>query len=432
MDNSPADPESLSRRAAIKRALRSGVYAAPSILSFSLPAAVVAATSPLPTTVAIAVATATSPLMSTADLSLTISADTRTPLRGGAITLTITLVNNGPNAATNVVVGAQFDRLASFDNAIPSQGAYDSATGQWIVGTLPDGARATLTIRLTLVIFFIEPITFAANVAHSDQLDPNPSNDSASVTITPVQPPTADLAITATVSDQTPQFGEALVFTTTLTNNGPSTATNVKAFAPIPFGLTNGSVTPSQGMYDTNTGSWTVSALANGAHATLITRGIVRAFPMPIYYLAGVDSSDQEDPDPGNNLATISVVPQGLDLSIRKTVDTPNTNRGATVTFTVTLQNRGTIAGTGVMVTDTVPTQLTFVSAAPSQGVYNSATGLWMVGTVVANGTNPTLTIKLTAPNTGPLFVLNRADITHSDQVNAGSTTSDFATVSVR
>ena len=41
-------------------------------------------------------------------------------------------------------------------------------------------------------------------------------------------PQQADLALTKTVSNPTPNVGDTITFTVTLTNNGPDTATNVQ------------------------------------------------------------------------------------------------------------------------------------------------------------------------------------------------------------
>ena len=58
-----------------------------------------------------------------------------------------------------------------------------------------------------------------------------------------------------------------------------------------------------------------------------------------------------------------------------KTVSNPTPNVGDPITFTVTLTNQGPDAATGVQVTDLLPAGLSFVSANPSQGSYNSGTG---------------------------------------------------------
>ena len=60
----------------------------------------------------------------------------------------------------------------------------------------------------------------------------------------------------------------------------------------------------------------------------------------------------------------------------------PAPNVGDTITFTVTLTNKGPDAATNVEVSDQLPAGLSFVSAIPSQGVYGPGSGIWTVGTV--------------------------------------------------
>ena len=68
------------------------------------------------------------------------------------------------------------------------------------------------------------PQTNTATISGADQFDPDTGNNTASATETPQQ---ADLALTKTVSNPTPNVGDTITFTVTLTNNGPTTATGV-------------------------------------------------------------------------------------------------------------------------------------------------------------------------------------------------------------
>lgn len=108
-----------------------------------------------------------------------------------------------------------------------------------------------------------------------------------------------------------------------------------------------------------------------------------------------------------------------VDLSLRKTVDTPAATLGQNVTFTLTLSNAGPATATGVQVTERLPAGLTFVSATPSQGTYDNTTGIWAVGSVPVNGT---ATLQLTArlDTTDP--ITNTAQVTGADQVDRDST----------
>src|SRR5262249_3086128 len=90
-----------------------------------------------------------------------------------------------------------------------------------------------------------------------------------------------------------------------------------------------------------------------------------------------------------------------------------NPKIGDTINFTVTLTNLGVDVANNVVVSDKLPTGLTFQSASASQGNYDSGTGFWNVGDV-ALGVPQTLV--LTAVVAVPTPLTNTATITHSDQ----------------
>ncbi|WP_410221085.1 gliding motility-associated C-terminal domain-containing protein [Pedobacter sp.] len=68
------------------------------------------------------------------------------------------------------------------------------------------------------------------------------------------------------------------------------------------------------------------------------------------------------------------------DLSIIKTVSNTTPLVGETVTFTVTAKNNGPSNATNVKVTELLKPGYDFVSATPSVGTYNAATGIWDIG----------------------------------------------------
>ncbi|MBD2021176.1 DUF11 domain-containing protein [Leptolyngbya sp. FACHB-36] len=121
-------------------------------------------------------------------------------------------------------------------------------------------------------------------------------------------------------------------------------------------------------------------------------------------------------------LTPFNIVDAGnADLRLTKTVDNPGANEGDTVTYTIALTNDGPATATNVTVSDVLPAGLVFVSATPSVGTFDSATGVWTVPSI-ANGASVTLQIAATL-NAGagaspgsfnPL--LNTAEITAADQ----------------
>lgn len=90
-----------------------------------------------------------------------------------------------------------------------------------------------------------------------------------------------------------------------------------------------------------------------------------------------------------------------VDLVVTKTVtdDTPEIN--SSVTFRVTVTNTGPAAATGVTILDQFPTAgMTITATTPSQGTYDTTTGVWTVG-ALANGAAATLDITATVTTLG-------------------------------
>ncbi len=92
---------------------------------------------------------------------------------------------------------------------------------------------------------------------------------SATVTFSQVAAGTADLAITAAVSNPNPTIGSTVVYTITVINRGPDTATGVQVTDALPSRLSLVSAEASQGTFSVATGVWSIGELEVGASATL-------------------------------------------------------------------------------------------------------------------------------------------------------------------
>lgn len=364
-----------------------------------------------------------------ADLSLGKTVSNATPNVGDNVTFTITASNAGPDAATNVTVADTLPAGTTYVSDTPSLGTFSIGTGIWTVGTIANGGSATL--QLVASVDTIGSKTNTSQITAADQADPDstPNNsapaedDQASVSLTPQ---VVDLSLTKTVSNATPNVGDNVTFTLTLANAGPNSATNVTVTDQLPAGLTFASNTPSQGTYSSATGIWTVGTIANGGNATLQIVATVGSIGIKTN-TAQVRAADQFDTDstPNNSIASeddqasISLTPQVTDLSLTKTVSNATPNVGANVTFTLTLANAGPNSATNVTVTDQLPSGLTFVSSAPSQGTYSNSTGVWTVGTI-ANSGSATLQIVATVASIGAKT--NSAQVTAVAQADPDST----------
>ncbi len=120
-----------------------------------------------------------------------------------------------------------------------------------------------------------------------------------------------------------------------------------------------------------------------------------------------------------------------VDVSVTKSVDNANPRVDDTVTYTVKVENEQGNAVNNIEVTDQLPAGLTFVSATPSGGMYDSATGIWDVGELLGRQ-SATLTLKATVDNgqEGNL-ITNTATITNHSGTD-GNTTNNSTSVNLQ
>jgi uncharacterized repeat protein (TIGR01451 family) len=123
----------------------------------------------------------------------------------------------------------------------------------------------------------------------------------------------ADLALTKSVDNPTPDASDTIVYTIDLSNNGPDAATGVEVTDLLPSGVTFVSATPSVGSYDDGSGLWSVGTIASGADATLTITVAVDAGTQgqAIVNTASISGSDLPDLTAVNNSASVQIVVQG-------------------------------------------------------------------------------------------------------------------------
>ncbi|MGB7740521.1 MAG: hypothetical protein WBM03_15540 [Steroidobacteraceae bacterium] len=361
------------------------------------------------------------------DVSVTKSVSTATPALGANVNFTVTARNNGPNAVSNLRVQDLLPAGLEYVSSSAAQGSfdpYDPSTGLWYIGALAVNASTTLT--LTAKAATSQTTTNQACLYALNETDTNVANNCGSAV---VSPQSADLRLTKTVDTTTPNLAANVTFTITLTNLGPGSTAATAVVDQLLAGLEYVSHTASTGSYDPNTGVWSVAgALAGGATATLTVVAKVTEAATPLTNTASITTSALPDPDPSNNIASVTLTGQAADIAVTKTVNVaapPALN--TPLTFTITATNNGPSSATGVALTDLLPAGLTYQSHVASQGSYVPGTGQWTVG-ALANGASVTLTVIAT--NTAFGTIVNTAARTASVQPDADPT-DDTASVSV-
>ena len=176
-------------------------------------------------------------------------------------------------------------------------------------------------------------------------------------------PKIADLSVTKSVDNDVPNEGDTIVYTITVSNAGPDTATNVEVTDQLPDGVTYVS-DDGGGDYDSGTGVWDVGDVANGGSATLDITATVDAGTGgdTIINDAEVTAVDQADPNPGNEQGSVAITVrlQGADLSVTPTDSPDPVMPGGQLIYTISVNNKGPSDATGVTITNTLPAEVSF------------------------------------------------------------------------
>jgi uncharacterized repeat protein (TIGR01451 family) len=365
------------------------------------------------------------------DLQLGLEVDDVLTDETDTVTYTLKVINNGPADATGILIQDNWPATLGFDSATPSQGAYNSGTGLWDLGSLTVGTTETLQlVGVVLNGTAGQIIAHGAVVSSFDQTDPNNTNDSVSVDIT-VQ--TVDVQVSQVVNQGTPEENSNVDFTVIITNLGPGVASGLEITDNLPAGMTFVSSIASQGSYNDITGLWTLGDLSAGTTHTLGLRastdpGTGGSTITNTSTLSGIDQTDSNGAN-NSGVATIIVAePSAVDLSLTQSLDNSSPNPGETVTFTITVENPGPSAVTGLEITDLLPPEVVFVSAMSNKGNYLEGSGVWTVGDLdIGYQAVLNLLVSVTGAAVGAP-VINSVNITAVDQDDPDSSNNTATT----
>ncbi|MET9268561.1 hypothetical protein [Kribbella sp. NPDC003557] len=342
----------------------------------------------------------------TADLALTKSVAPAQPAPGESVVFTLAIKNNGPSDAEQVRVADSVP--LGFTVAGVQSAATCTTAGQDVSCTLAKlAAGSSVAVRIAATLdsgYRGGALTNTAKVT-SDTPDPDDSNNTGTVTVTPGAA-TADLVVLKETLTEPVVAGQPITYRISVHNNGPSDARTVRLTDAVPSALTG--VTA-----DSSAGSCTVDAaqvdcalgeLSAGSTATVTVTGIVSAKAIGQLTNSATVTSPTPDPDTGNNTGrTTDDLTASADLAITKTAQPTPVQAGRPVTYTLTITNNGPSAAQSVKVTDPVPAPLRYVSSTTSSGICSEADGTvsCAVGTV-APGDLVTVTVVADVPSGTP------------------------------
>jgi uncharacterized repeat protein (TIGR01451 family) len=204
------------------------------------------------------------------------------------------------------------------------------------------------------------------------------------------------IAITKNPAAQSVNSGGTATFTITVTNTGPVDLTNVTVTDPLSPNCAK-----------------VIGNLAAGATSSYTcTQGNVTA---PFTNVATVTAHPPHGPDltasasarvelnPPPPPPPSTPAPTVVDLAIVKTADPTSLLTGKNVTYTLTVTNNGPVTDTNVVVGDSLPFGVTFVSVSSTQGTCSGTAVIQCSIGTMTNGQKVTITVVVTASNTGTI-----------------------------
>ena len=228
---------------------------------------------------------------------------------------------------------------------------------------------------------------------------------------------TADLAISMVASSTSLCVNSNVSYTVTVTNNGPSTASNVVVNTALPavFNLTGSTATA--GTYSAISGWWNIPSISNGSTAVLYLNGNVSVSNQTIFAYANITNSQQLDNLLSNNgisstVAISSATPPVVSSITNSSLACSNNSYTfAAISSTNTTgytwsASNATVTGTGSLVTVLFGSANSTISVIPSSSVCTGSAAAQSVSVtptpvVAANTSNSLIcsgqTVSLTA-----------------------------------
>lgn len=366
------------------------------------------------------------------DLALS-KADSPDPVVAGEqLTYTLTVSNDGPSTAQNVVVTDMLSDDVTIDSVSGSGGASctagvpgdPAAPATCSFGSLAPGGSETMTILVTVLADTLGTIHNDAR-ATNDHLDPDNSNDTATVA-TQVNGE-SDLAVAKADFPDPATAGDGLSYQLTLVNHGPSTSHGVVVRDSLPDEVVFESATIANAdgtcvLLDTppNTVSCELATVhPNALDPVVITieTGVLASVPDgTVIVNTATVSSSTTDPDASNDTATEETTIQAIsDVQVFKTSDKDVYSPSDNIVYTVSAFNGGPSDAQDVVLVDSLPlTDKKVVDVHNDQGcTYDPSpahTVTCDVGTLAAGAT---FAVQITIAVKGNVgTITNEADVT--------------------
>uniref|UniRef100_UPI0024958F38 DUF7507 domain-containing protein n=1 Tax=Algibacter lectus TaxID=221126 RepID=UPI0024958F38 len=339
---------------------------------------------------------------------------------GDTITYTFTVVNTGNAVIEGITVTDTM--LGIIDAPIVSPLLFPGQVGVYTFDyKITDADIAAGRIENTATANGIDPY---GNPVADISDDPNDTDitdvegdgepDGPTVTVLPI--PMADIVTVKDDGEATYIAGTDVVYTITVTNNGPSDAANVIVSDPLPVGVIDATWVGDNGTSGTGALTDTIDLFLDGDSITYtVTLSVPFEFTGDLINVVTV-TSDTMDPNPTcADCIDVNTLEPASNIGVTKEASVESALVNDEVTFTITAQNFGPQNGTNIVIEDVLPSGYEYISHLTTSGVYDEASGLWSIDALEYNGVE---LLEITVKVLNATDYTNVATVLSVDQVD--------------
>ncbi len=314
-------------------------------------------------------------ILKTADLEVIKAVNNSNPKYLDNIKWTITVINNGPDTATGVVLTESIPKGLA---VLSHNGGADFNGNIWDIGSLNKGESRELIIYCIVnkTGDFVNVVNVTCN-----EYDPDNANNNDSVLVHVDS--ASDLEVIKTVDNKNPIFQDTVHWIIEVKNNGPDGASEVVVSDMLPNGLTYIRSTLSKGNYDVNKGIWKINFIAPFTSEFLDIYCKVNKTGLFINNVS-VSANEYDYNTSNNNASEYIFVNKTIDLAIDIFANNSNPDYKEKVLWTIIVSNNGPDTATGVKVFNTIPEGLIWIDPKQTADFNN---GVWNIGSLNAGET---------------------------------------------
>jgi uncharacterized repeat protein (TIGR01451 family) len=344
----------------------------------------------------------------------------------GNLTYTLSYSNTGNANATGTIVTDALPTNTSFVSATGG-GTSSAGTMTWSVGNLNAGSSGSVQ----LVVRVASPLadgTVITNGTGSIRSTQTAAVSATAVTTTVTSHPI--LTLTQADAPDPVSAGANLTYTLSYGNAGSAAATAVVMTASIPVNTTFVSA-GGGGTLSGGTVTWNLGTLAAGAtgSATLVVK-VTSPLASGTTINSGAPVIDCAETAPVSAATITTTVSSAPALAVSMTDAPDPVAAGASITYTIAYANSGNAQATGVVLSDPIPANTTFMSAT-NGGTRAGSTVSWNLGTLAAGGSGSVqVVVQVASPLANGTTITNSGgniDSTETAAVTAASITTTVA-----